>query len=103
MLIFADVMKHSRPHLEQILSVMNQALEQDISEQEDPPLPEAARAARGERSPSCAAKCPGRVASTRDQHVSLPKRQPVLRSWWLSAGESDGAGLKSEVLLVLKP
>ena len=98
-------MKHSRPHLEQILSVMNQALEQDVSEQEDPSLPETY-----ERTPlqtplqtPCKKLGHARVASTRAQQASLPKRQPTLRSWWLSAGESDGAGLKSEVLLVLKP
>lgn len=88
-------MKHSRPHLEQILSVMNQALEHHASEQDDPPLlapAGAARAVSGGRSASRAAKVPGNVALT-----------PALQSWWLSAGESGGSGLKSEVLLVLKP
>ena len=88
-------MKHSRPHLQQILSVMNQALEHHPSAQDDPPLLAPAGAARelsGERSASRAAKVAGKVAFT-----------PGLQSWWLSAGESDGSGLKSEVLLVLKP
>ena len=95
-MIFADVMKHSRPHLEQILLAMAKALEHDGDDAEE-------AGARSDGIDMCAPalSCSAQADSVCTAPKSILKK-PGLQSWWLSAGESDGAGLKSQVLLVLK-
>lgn len=101
-MIFADVMQHSRPNLEQILLAMAKALDRKIEHDSySDDAKEAVDRSQGIDMCEPALCCSAQAASVFTSPTSSLKRQ-VLQSWWLSAGESDSARLKSEVLIVVK-
>ena len=110
-MIFADVMKHSRRHLDEILLVMDQCLHDNVGAKGSEEEEAVASPASGPMSNSCHAGCVRRPAkadragSGRKILSKLSSCSPVegqqsavLKSWWVSSGES----LKSEVLVVVK-
>ena len=110
-LIFADVMKHSRRHLDEILFVMDQCLHDNLGARSSQEEATIASPAPGPMSHVCHSGCAGRLAKAdragggRKLLSKLSSCSPVeiqesavLKNWWVSSGES----LKSEVLVVVK-